>query len=369
MPHKYNKGEWSELYAFVKLLKEGRIYAADENADRIPGTYLPIIKLIRYENANSKLDYFTGEYVKIFRNNKEVKQFLSVELEDEINMLFKYIFAGTSRTLTSGVFEIPGIDDFMDCLLIPNVKASSEEKVDIEMQIHDFHTGICPEVGFSVKSDVGSPPTLLNPGKNTRFRYKITGLSDYDMTYINQINKFNEREYMKARFVALRERCSNITFHSVLDNIYEDNLILIDSLLPKIYGEMILQHYLHIDKGIYDCKKLIQLVEETNPLNYRRNDIYSIKFKKLITASALGMTPGKVWDGKEAATGGYIIIKRDGDVLCYHLYNRNFFEEYLLNNTRFDRPSASRYDYGYVFKDGDEKYIDLNIQVRFKTIG
>ena len=132
---------------------------------------------------------------------------------------------------------------------------------------------------------------------------------------------------------------------------------------------MILEHYLHIKEGIYNCTELIDLVAQKNPLNYRRIDFYSIKFKKLITASALGMTPGKKWDGKEAATGGYIIIKRDGDVLCFHLYNRNFFEEYLLNNTRLDRPSASRYDYGYIYKIGENMYIDLNVQVRFKTIG
>ena len=174
---------------------------------------------------------------------------------------------------------------------------------------------------------------------------------------------------MKERFRKLSELSESIVFDKVLDETYEDNLILIDSNLPEIYGNMVLQHYLHINEGIYNCIDLINLVANDNPLHYRRTDIYAVKFKKLITASALGMTPGKVWDGKEAATGGYIIIKRDGDVLCYHLYNRNFFEEYLLNNTRFDRPSASRYDYGYVYDIAGEKYIDLNVQVRFKTIG
>ena len=80
------------------------------------------------------------------------------------------------------------------------------------------------------------------------------------------------------------------------------------------------------------------------------------------------MTPGKDWDGIEAATGGYIIVKRDGDVLCYHIYNRDFFEAYLLKNAAFDRPSATRHDYGYVYKDGDNYFIDLNIQIRFKKI-
>ena len=39
-----------------------------------------------------------------------------------------------------------------------------------------------------------------------------------------------------------------------------------------------------------------------------------------------------------------------------------------MRNTQFDRPSASRHDYGYVYKDGEKYYIDLNIQVRFKSI-
>ena len=174
---------------------------------------------------------------------------------------------------------------------------------------------------------------------------------------------------MKARIEKLLSFKPDIKFDKILDTTFEDNLIMIDSLLPQIYGEMILQHYLQISKGLYDCTDLINLLINKNPLNYRRADIYKHKFKKLICASALGMTPGKVWNGLDAATGGYIIIKRDGDVLCYHLYNRNFFEEYLLNNTRFDRPSASRYDYGYLYEESGEVFIDFNIQIRFKTIG
>ena len=119
---------------------------------------------------------------------------------------------------------------------------------------------------------------------------------------------------------------------------------------------------------IYDIKELLQYVIDENPVNYSNPNIYTYKIKKLLCASALGMTPGKEWDGLDAATGGYVIIKRDGDVLCYHLYNRNFFETYLLDNTRFDRPSASRYDYFYVYKEDDRYYIDLNVQVRFKSI-
>lgn len=29
-----NKGEWSELYAFMKLLSQGRVYAANEKVEK-----------------------------------------------------------------------------------------------------------------------------------------------------------------------------------------------------------------------------------------------------------------------------------------------------------------------------------------------
>ena len=34
-----NKGEWSELYAFIKLLRDGKVYAADENVEKIDNIY------------------------------------------------------------------------------------------------------------------------------------------------------------------------------------------------------------------------------------------------------------------------------------------------------------------------------------------
>ena len=38
-----NKGEWSELYAFMKLLSQGRVYAANEQVEKIDEVYYPIL--------------------------------------------------------------------------------------------------------------------------------------------------------------------------------------------------------------------------------------------------------------------------------------------------------------------------------------
>jgi len=77
------------------------------------------------------------------------------------------------------------------------------------------------------------------------------------------------------------------------------------------------------------------------------------------------MTPSGIWIGKYDATGGIIIVKEDGDLVCYHIYNRNEFQDYLLNNTRFEQASTSRYKFGSLYKENGKIYLKLNLQIRF----
>lgn len=342
------------------------MYAADEYVNRLEDIYFPILKIIRPDEENRDVDYATGKTIRIYRNGQLLGEVSNDTVAENADILFGRIFEGTDEE--KGAFEIPEIDAFLDDMKISQIKAPAGDKVDIRMQIHDIKTGHDPIAGFSIKSDVGMPPTLLNAGKNTRFRYEILGINDKDMEEINAIDKSVDKEYMKARMAELFKRAKSVRYSGMLSDTYEDNLMMIDSMLPEIYGDFILYHYMTMEYPHIDCETLCRVLEENNPLGYRKGNIYTYKIKKLLCASALGMTPGKEWDGNEAATGGYIIVKRDGDVVCYHLYNRNFFEDYLLKNTTIDRPSASRYDYAYVFKENGHYYIDLNIQIRFKSI-
>lgn len=362
-----NKGEWSELYAFIRLLKEGKIYAADEDANKLDELFFPIIKIIRQGMENEVYNYFTGDEIRIYKDGVLIKEMSLDNMAASANVLLNKIFEGAGNQEQSGAFRVPEMETFMNEMHIKKIKAPATEKADMLMQIHDTHTGYSPEVGFSVKSDLGSPPTLLNPGKNTRIQYEVKGLTNIQIAEINGINKEVAREYIVERMVKLFEMASDVEFVKIKDETYDCNLVMIDSLLPRIYGQMVLKHYEHIAEKVYDCEDLIGYLVRENPMEYKKPSIYRHKIKKMISASALGMTPGKEWSGIDVATGGYIIIKRDGEVLCYHLYNRNYFEEYLLKNTRFDRPSASRYDYGYIYEDGGKHYLDLNVQIRFKS--
>ena len=74
--------------------------------------------------------------------------------------------------------------------------------------------------------------------------------------------------------------------------------------------------------------------------------------------------PAKPWDGLDEANGGYIIVKADGEILAYHIYNRNFFEQYLLDNTILERASTSRHDYMSLYEEnGDDVH-----QIKFVQI-
>ena len=84
-----------------------------------------------------------------------------------------------------------------------------------------------------------------------------------------------------------------------------------------------------------------------------------------MTNIALGMMPASPWNGIYDATGGYIIVKEDGDILCYHIYNRNEFREYLFNNTRFDTPSKSKHHFGTIEEKDGQQILKLNLQIRF----
>ena len=77
------------------------------------------------------------------------------------------------------------------------------------------------------------------------------------------------------------------------------------------------------------------------------------------------MMPSRVWSGQLDTTGGYLVVKDNGEIVCYHIYNRNEFENYLLKNTKLETASSSRHDFGIIYEEDNELRIKLNLQIRF----
>ena len=114
---------------------------------------------------------------------------------------------------------------------------------------------------------------MLNAGKNTRFVYEVHGIDDAEMNKINAIDKSVDREYIIARMKELFQHAS-IEYVGMKSATYEDNLMMIDSNLPEIYGDMIKTHFMLLGEKVADCETLTQIMAKCNNLNYRKTDIF-----------------------------------------------------------------------------------------------
>lgn len=349
-----NRGEWSELYALIKLMYTGRLYAADENVNRVDDVYFPILRILRNQSTPQQVDFIIhDESVDVLMSGTKVSTIDKTRLETMMRLIYAGIRTGSDRA-----FEIEGAQDVMNNMHIDRISASSSDKTDITLQIHDIHTGYDPICGFSIKSELGSSPTLLNASGATNFVFEINGISDEDVERINSISTRTK----------ILDRISDILSHGemrfvhAVNETFSSNLMLIDSYMEEIIASILMDYY---QNKASDCKALVELTEEKNPIGYPRKGLYEYKFKKFLCSVALGMMPSREWDGHDEANGGYVIVKQDGDVLAYHLYNRNAFETYLLNNTKLERGSTSKHGFARVYMENGKYYINLNLQIRF----
>ncbi|ANI89572.1 hypothetical protein A9P82_09875 [Arachidicoccus ginsenosidimutans] len=220
------------------------------------------------------------------------------------------------------------------------------------------------ELGFSIKSQLGSASTLLNAGKTTNFIYKINELN-LTSKQIAEINAINTKSKIKDRIEKLKELKGKLQFENTESSVFENNLVLIDSALPKIVSEILFLFFTSPHSKISD---LVAEISKANPLGYNLANhhlFYSYKIKHFLTDIALGMMPSKVWTGELDGTGGHLVVKDNGEILCYHIYNRNEFEDYLYANTKLETASSTRHEFGTVYKDNEQLYFKLNLQIRF----
>lgn len=353
-----NKGEWSEIYALLKLLSDGKLYVGDANLNRIENLFYPILQIIRNESGNNYEYDLTGDLVFI---NGENSRFSVPILTFKKNA--SIVLDNIKKA--KGTFRIKELEEFLTKINCVNLTAKSTKKTDIVVVIHDIKLNQKAELGFSVKSQLGSESTLLNAGRTTNFVFEILNCN-LSKKEISEINSINSRSKVKDRLNTIKQKGGKIKFQNLENSVFQNNLILIDSLLPNMLSEIVLTFY---TSSLNSVNNLIEDIDSRNTLKYdkqHQHSFYKYKMKKFLTEAALGMMPSKVWSGEYDATGGYLVIKEDGEILCYHVYNRNRFEDYLFHNTKLETASTTKHGFGVVYKVGEKLFINLNLQIRFK---
>jgi hypothetical protein len=356
---KGNIGEWSEFYALIKIIADGKVILGDENHQPIANLVFTIIDILKEESYGT-LEFILGNNISIQINDIEYARIPIKKFKEASIILLEAL-----KNKTETTFSIPELESFINTIQIKSLKSKPDQKNDIKVRIHDTISASNPLLGFNVKSMLGSPSTLLNAGKTTNFVYRIANV-EFDDIQVNSINSISTRSKVRDRLASIHKLQGKLIFEKTDNRIFGNNLTLIDSAMPNILAEILLKFY---HNNISSLRSIVELLEHENPLNFDKSDnhpFYGYKIKNFLVDTALGMMPSKVWEGKLESTGGYLVVKETGDIVCYNIYFRNQFEDYLLNNTKLETPSTSKHDFARIYSEGRNLKFKLNLQIRFK---
>ena len=352
-----NKGEWTELYTFAKLLLDQKLFLSDKNLNSTGDLF--IIKKVTTQNLNLDFELISQQLVRSIDKNSKVKKDINISsiinnatLENIVNKIKN----GT------GTFEIPDFEIIQNKLGFTVVKGgTSSQKADISLDI-EHSTFVKENEGFGIKSYLGSKPTLLNASGNTNFIFEIKNLNT---NLITRINNISTKTKLKDRIETIISNDGEFSFLKAEKETMNYNLKMIDSNMPDIIGYILLAFYKNRISKLTDIVDYI--CDETDilvKLSINDKEMLVDKVKRLLVVILLGLFAGKKWDGKYESNGT-IVIKSTGNLVTFHIIDIENMKNYLYEHIKLDTPSTSRHKYGLIIQNNNRIEFKLNLQLRF----
>ena len=343
-----NKGEWSELLCFIKILAEQQILLSDENLEPT-GNYFNVTK-VTGKNINLDFLLINKDRVAVLDRNTRIVRSIEINKlinNDVLNNLVAQIKAG------KGALAIPDFLLIQDALGLTIVKGgTSSQKADMLLDIKNNILAKDNE-GFGIKSYLGSKPTLLNASGNTNFIFEIKNLSKDKVDEINAID--TKRTKLTDRIKAIEKYGGVFNYIAPEKKTMLYKLKMVDSFMPEIIGSMLLAFYKH---RISAVSEIVEHIHNNTDLRERiqyEDKIFLIsKVKQLLVDILLGFFAGSKWDGTYKANGT-IVVKKTGDQVAFQIYDVESLKSYLFNNIKLDTPSTTRHRYGKLIIESDRQ--------------
>ena len=376
MSKKANKGEWSEPYAAIRILADGRLYLAGSDGCRDLTEWMDVLSLHRSESVQGTGDREVGYYVYSDKGYIEIR--IDNVFDKTIDgTIFNHIAELLKDDIISGMtssFSVSDeVYDFLNAAEFRTLKAKSVNKSDIFLTIRDPRASIVRQnVGFSIKSEFGRPATIFNTAKASAARYLLSNMTDSLMDEINHIidNRGN---------AAVTERCQRLlnagcslefvgypiakvakcaAFYENLDNI--------NPRLVNVIERIMWNHFVE-GESVRDIPEVVDVLIRKNPCKVTNPETkYPTMIKSFLYAGYCGMTASTLWKGDNQVKGGFISVNKNGEVMAYYAIESDAFKNYLYDRCFVDYPSTSpgHGDYGTVYKEGEQYYFNLNFQIK-----
>ena len=350
-----NKGEWTEIYSFFKIINDKKIMLSDKNLKVNNNLDHFIVNKVSTLNIPETCYLKENGNIIVKNKNTGTEKIISTEGFLNASMLKDLASQISAKTKTFPMADIELIQEKLGISIIKG--GNSDQKADILLGIKNRYFEKDNE-GFGIKSYLGAKPTLLNASGATNFIYEVIGLSS---DALDKVNLINTRAKYKDRIQKIKELGGRLSFHKIERETFSYNLSLVDSLLPIIVAKMLQQFY---EDRTNLLSKNIEEVFRKNPDLAEDLQSLQVKLKRLLVANLLGFFPNTKWNGQNISNGT-IVVKEDGDQVGFHVSDMKSLEDYLFNNIKFDTPS-SRNRFGNLYLENDKRlYFKLNLQLRF----
>lgn len=407
----FNRGEWTEAYVFLRLLGEGRLYGASADLVKDEQTYIDIINIIRDEPDKYLIfERFIKDevaYIQSCQGDEKLKIVTAPELSEKAAYLYGQIKAVTAGDRN---IKVPEIQNYLEEFRFDSPKANLSKaakekygaKTDIIVTAEDSFDHIRTVVGFSIKSHLGSSPTLFNASSTSGFVYRVVGCDVEGMHRLNYKKDFLE-------IIKAIKNDYSLEYAGCRNEIFEQNLRMIDWRMDEILNHAMLMQIGYLDGWeSNNVDSMCAVLAKKNPLGARNPQcFYESKMKSMLFASFAGMTATKEWNGRKKLSGGYIDVDKRGEMLYYRAISDDIFENYLFKHTYIDRPdggynkdlavaiararideqrelteeekneiiykngkdgkkNGKKEDFGYIYQKEDNFYIVVNFKIRFR---
>ena len=200
MAFEATKNEWSELYAFFRLLSDGKISMGTADSKKGDSEWL-ISYIQREEHDGTRQYYIEDENIRIISEKGE-KLFPREDFDAVASLVLDAI-----KTATDNDVDSPeGVEEFLDAVGIFDLEARTEDRTDFSIA---FWNANAPLSGINVRSRLSSMNPLLDGGRTANLKYEQTGVK-FAVPTVNKVNALPESSNEVTERMLMIERLGGI---------------------------------------------------------------------------------------------------------------------------------------------------------------
>lgn len=357
MAFKANKSEWSELYVFLRLLTDGKLYLGNHRGEKSERSFWPISVIEREEHDGPRRYYIEEDKVRVEGKEDYIKLHrvaLAVMADKVLDLI---------KSNNEEEIECPeDIEKFLDTAKILYLEPETQDRTDLKISFWSPHK---IPTGFIIQSKLAPMRPLLDGGRSANLKLELIGARKFAQPEIENINALETNETVRDRMLLIQEMDGVLRYSDVADRVFRCNLSMIDLHFARILAEMVRTFHIEGKSRVYE---VMNLIKKENPIKIKEDLIqkhrfYEYKMKQFLMAATCGMRPAKIFNGEDSAVEGMLVVGSEGQIIGYHKDERKAFEDFLYLNTRFIKGSQEKDKYGFLEREHGTYFFKLNVKI------